>query len=85
MQTWTIDADVIDGGLTIEHDGEDRDLIILPEGTAEPAIFEVGPRGAEEENMDRADEALAAAGWKRVSDWQERISGHHFETTITRA
>ena len=52
--------------ITIQHDGEDADLLII-DGQVHPAI--IRHEESEEWESDVYDAALAAAGWERVDDW----------------
>lgn len=65
-------VNVVDGTIiVVAPGGEDTDILSVG-GRLFELSADVEPWGADEEDMDRADETLAEMGWKRVGEWQAR-------------
>ena len=62
------------GDMVIEHDGEDTDLVILPDGRTLPAV--IGFTESEEWEPQVYRAALADAGWVQVMDWTFDLNRH---------
>jgi prevent-host-death family protein len=76
MPQWTARLNVIDGVITIEHDGEDTDIMRAPDGRLISTLIRVEPWAENEENLDRADAELAAEGLVRDGEWQSEGDGY---------
>ena len=68
-ETFVAEYHEVDPTITILHDGEDNDLVIIGREVL-PAILDYTDPG-EEWRPDLLDEALEAAGWVRVSEWDD--------------
>jgi hypothetical protein len=73
---WRVRVNVIDGVITIEHDGEDTDIMRAPDGRLISTLIRVEPWAEDEEDLDRADAALAAEGLVRDGEWQSEGDGY---------
>lgn len=80
---WTARVNVVDGLITVEHDGEDADILRTPDGHLITPVIRVEPWAENEENLDRADAELAAQGLARVSEWNDEGNGQFHTCTVT--
>ncbi|MEW6582752.1 MAG: hypothetical protein AB1416_08330 [Actinomycetota bacterium] len=70
VATYPAHLDAVSGRLWIETDGEDTDLIHIG-GLVLPTECQLEPWGEDEYDFQRADDALADGGWRRVGEWDE--------------
>lgn len=69
MTAITAHVDVITGDIWIDApDAEDTDMAVV-DGRTVFTSTDVEPWGEQEEDMDRADAALAGLGWDRTGPW----------------
>lgn len=74
--TWTARLNVIDGVITVApNEGDEAHYLPERDGLHIDRIT-LGPWAEDEEDMGRADAALAAEGLARVGDWEDEGDGY---------
>ncbi len=77
-------VNVVDGTIRVTVPGSEDTDIAHVAGRVLGTSAEVEPWGAEEEDMDRADQMLARLGWVRTGDWSDE-TGDTFTADVRRA
>lgn len=56
-----------DDQIIVQHDGEDTDFVLLPDGALIGAVIDCP--ASQEWEPEKYDQALRDAGWKRTGEW----------------